>query len=106
VEAPYRHWWVDLFFLCLIVPLSWSTYRAYRKGSWDSFSAKFLKSERRVATIGLTVFFISLAVLQIILKWLGFLDHGLPAASVWLVLGADSWRRYLELKRAEVSSLQ
>ena len=50
---------------------------------------------------------ICLAVLEIVLGWLKVSDGRLghfAMASVWLVLGANNWRRYLELKEPEVSA--
>jgi hypothetical protein len=101
VGAAYRYWFVDLFFLCFVVLLSWFVYRSYRKGSTNSFSAKLPKNERRGLAIVGVVIFICSAVLQIIRASSASPGNSLSyfaAASVWLVLAADNWRRYLQLK--------
>ena len=106
-KAPYQIWHVDLFYLCLFVPLSWFLYRGYRKGSYNSFFPNIPKSQQRGVQIVGGVISICVAVPQIVLASLKVSDGRLfhfAVASVWLVWGADSWRRYLELKGPEVSS--
>lgn len=111
VEAAYRHWFADLLYLCLFVPLSWFVYRSYHRGSYrrgsnDSFFANIPKREQRAMKIVGGVLQICLAVLEIVLAS-SEADHRLfhfAVASFCLVLGADNWRRYLELKGPEISS--
>jgi hypothetical protein len=106
-KAPYRHWSTDLFYLCLFVPLSWFVYRSYRKGSGHPFFENIPRSQKRGMQIVGVVIFTCVATLEIVLASLKVSDgrlHHFATASVWLVLGADSWRRYLELKEPEVSS--
>ena len=110
IEAPYRYWFVYLLFLCLLVPLSWFIYRNYRnhKGFKNPYFSKIPKREQRTVAMVGAVFFICSAVLIIVLAWLSS-EHRpsyFAAPIVWLVLGADSWRRYLELKGPEVSLSQ
>ena len=107
VKAPYQYWFIDLFYLCLFMPLSWFGYRSYRKGSNNSSFSNIPKSHRRLSAIVGVVIFICGALLEIVLATLKASDHRLAyiaTASVWLVLGADRWRRYLELKGPEVSA--
>jgi len=108
-EAAYEYWFVDLFFLCLLAPLSWYVYRSYRKGSMYAFFAKIPKSQKRAMAIVSIVVFVCAAAERIINAWLTFPDHKLwhsATASVWLLFGAENWRRYLELKGPELSSSQ
>jgi hypothetical protein len=106
-KPSYQHWHVDLFYLCLFVPLSWFVYRSLRKGSDNSFFQNIPKSQQRGVQIVGGVISICVAVPEIVLASLKVSDGRLfhfAVASVWLVLGADSWRRYLELKEPEVSA--
>lgn len=107
LEAAYRHWRVDLFYLCLFVPLSRFVYRSYGKGPSSSFFSNIPKSQQRGMQILGGVILICAAVLEIVLASLKISDGRLfhfASASVWLVLAADNWRRYLDLKDPEVSS--
>jgi hypothetical protein len=109
VDAGYRYWFVDLLFLCMLAPLSWDAYRRYRKGSMYSSFTKLPKHERRVGAIVGVVIFVCCAALQIVRAWSALPDSRLgylATASVWLVLGAERFRRYLELRRPEISSSQ
>ena len=104
-KAPYQIWHVDLFYLCLFVPLSWFVYRSLRKGSNNSFFPNIPKSQKRgLAMVGVVIS-ICAATFEIVLaSWKvsdGRRSH-FAVASVWLVLGANEWRRYLELKEPEV----
>jgi hypothetical protein len=106
-EAAYRHWFVYLFYLCLFVPLSWFGYRGYRKGSENSVFANIPKSQKRgMAMVG-GVLMICLAAAEIVLA--AKVSYGrqfhFALAGTLLVSGADSWRRYFELKDPEVSPL-
>jgi len=107
VKAAYRHWFVDFFFFCLFVPLSLLVYRRYRNGSNNSFFANIPRRQQRGVTLVGVVILICAATFEIVLaSWKvsdGRLVH-FAIASVWLVSGADSWRRYLELKGPEVSA--
>jgi hypothetical protein len=95
-------------YLCLFVPLSRFAYRRYRRGSNDSFFANIPKrQQQRAMKIVGGVVLICAAVFEIVLASSEASDHRLvhfAVASVWLVLGADKWRRYLELKGPEISS--
>jgi hypothetical protein len=109
VAAGYRYWFVDVFFLGILGPLSWYVYRSYRNGSMHCSFANLPKSEQRVMAIVGPVFFVCAAAVQTIDAWLTFPDHRLwrfAPVSVWLVLGAENWRHYLELKGPEISSSQ
>jgi hypothetical protein len=106
-KSAYRHWPVDLFYLCLLVPLSWFGYRSYRKGSDNSFFANIPKDQRRVSKTVYGVILICAATLEIMLAIRNVPDGRLihfSIASVCLVVAADNWMRYLELKGPEVSS--
>ena len=108
VAAAYRHWFVDYFFLCLSVPLSLFIYRRYRKGGGDnSFFTNIPKRQHPEGKIVGAVILICAATFEIALGTWKASDHRMDhfaMASVWLVLGADMWRRYLELKGPEVSA--
>ena len=106
VEGAYRYWFVDLLFLCLLVLLSWLVYRSYRKGR-KSWLANSPKRERRRLAFMSAALFICVAVLQIVVGCLKYPDDKLSyivTASGWLLVSAESWRRYLELRGPEVSS--
>ena len=108
VKAPFQNWRVNLFYLCLFVPLSLHVYRLYRyrKGFENSFFENIPKSQKRGSALVGSVILICVATFEIALATLNVSDHRLvrfASASVWLVLGADRWRRYLELRGPEVS---
>jgi hypothetical protein len=74
-----------------------------RKGSTQGLLTKLPKNEKRVMAIASAVFFVCYAVFEILLAWSRFPYY---RASVWLVISADSLRRYMELKSPEISSSQ